>query len=105
MKIAEYSFEGPFPSVNYVERAPGVYLILDHIGGLYSPQYRLLHFGTSEDVRKTIEADNGYRTWAAECRGALAVAVLYTAAPEAVAVEGFVRENYLRALPSPASPR
>lgn len=75
INIAQYSFEGPYPSTSSLEDRSGVYAILDkrQDGNTY-----LLDCGESATVKTRVGSHDRAPCWTKNQQGTLQVAVYYT---------------------------
>ena len=72
--IGQYTFDGPHTSTEALEDRAGVYAILCETRS----QYHVMDIGESAQLRTRVENHDRQHCWTRKCRGALAVAVLYT---------------------------
>jgi hypothetical protein len=73
MPIAEYLFEGPYPTSTKIESEGGVFAIISKL----VDKYYLLDVGYSEDLKKSIQEHNRKKCWEKYRKGKLRYAVLY----------------------------
>ena len=74
IQIRNYSFEGPYPSTEYLEDRSGVYVVLCR---KLQKNY-IIDVGESAQVKSRVEKHGRKSCWQRNCFGSLAVAVLYT---------------------------
>lgn len=74
MPIAEYPFEGPYPTLRKIENDRGVFAVISEFVG----KHYLLDVGCSEDVKKAIQEHDRRKCWERYRKGKLRYAVLYS---------------------------
>lgn len=94
IKIAQYSFEGPYPSTSSLEDRSGVYAILDKRQDGIS---YLIDCGESATVKTRVESHDRSPCWTRNQQGTLHVAVYYTPTMQQLArkqVEQSIRSQF-----------
>ena len=74
LKVADYSFEGPYASADDLEDRSGVYVVVDSTAG----EYRLIDCGESATVKTRIATHDRADCWERNRSGTLMFAVRYT---------------------------
>jgi len=75
LTIADYIFEGPFLRLNDIRNLRGVFAVvcMSERGSIL-----LVDVGESEEMRDAVRLSNKKDCWLLNCKGSIAVAVLYT---------------------------
>ena len=72
--IAQYQFNGPYPSTDVIEDRSGVYAIIDR----RNSGYYLIDVGESATVKSRVENHERRDCWRRSSQGSLGVATYYT---------------------------
>lgn len=91
--IGNYSFDGPYSSIDRLKDKSGVYAILCH----KQQKYHLVDVGEAAKVRSRVENHDRKNCWQSNCKSTLCVAVYYTPhspQPGRRAIEQEIRNQY-----------
>jgi hypothetical protein len=72
--IGNYSFDGPYTSIDSLEDRSGVYAILCYVAS----KYYLIDIGESATVKTRVENHDRADCWERNCKGQFTFSVLYT---------------------------
>ena len=74
IKLGQYSFDGPYPSIAKIKGRSGLYVIVCKI----ESEYYLLDVGESSNLKKGIENQDKKECWIKKCKGQLSIYVHYS---------------------------
>lgn len=74
IKIGEYTFEGPYTTIDDLEDRSGIYAILDR----RSDGYHVIDIGEAGGVKSRVETHDRRGCWQRSSSGTLSVSLLYT---------------------------
>ncbi len=91
ISIINYTFDGPFSSVNDLKNQSGVYVILgDHGAG----NRQVVDVGESNDVKTRVSNHDRANCWKRQGYSKLTVAALYTNEARRMEIESQLREHF-----------
>ncbi len=93
MPVADYTFEGPYRTVEKIEDSPGVFLVMCESAG----KYYLLDVDHSDEVKKAIKNHERRSCWEKHRRGPIRYSVHYTgymSSGEREKIEKKIRREY-----------
>lgn len=93
IRIAGYTFEGPFSSPTHLEDRPGLYVILCRRG----PDDYLIDLGEADQIRTHVENGEREDRWTGRCMEVIRYAAIYTPnmhRAQRQRIEKKIREEY-----------
>jgi hypothetical protein len=93
IRLGNYTFDGPYGSIDYLEDRSGVYAILCLVEDTYS----VVDIGESAQVKTRVETHDRKHCWSNNCVNGVKIAVYYTPhlhQPGRMAIEQELRDQY-----------
>ena len=91
INIINYTFDGPFSSVNDLKNQSGVYVILGNHG---SGNWKVVDVGESSDVKTRVSNHDRADCWKQQGYSNLTVAALYTNEARRMEIESQLRRHF-----------